>query len=117
MTGGEPTLGYRPTASVAGALFEELLATTPTSDLSIDIGSLVDDTHYVFKVHSINLLGVGNYSTGSIVIRTLPVFPMAPAPPEVMGAGRFCLLVNWSAPTFDGGSTLYIPRRRDSLVA
>jgi titin len=78
---------------------------TESNRSSASIEGLLGYTDYQFKIAALNLLGVGNASEDSDIVRTLPVPPDEPRIPTLTGITQSSIDVDWAAPR-NGGSDI-----------
>ncbi len=101
--GGTTITGYVVTPFVG--FFAQPSSTFNTTATTETVTGLTNGTTYRFKVAAINAVGTGATSTASNAVTPAPIVPDAPT----MGfavAGNGTATVSWTAPAFDGGSTI-----------
>lgn len=105
-TGGSPVTAYTATATADGQTTR-----TCTSDsgdpiaLSCEIDGLVNGVEYAVTVTAANVNGDSPASDPAAMVMPLTL-PSAPGVPTSSGTGNGSVVLNWTAPSSDGGSEI-----------
>lgn len=106
--GGTPLLTYRiySNGGTGGTTFTQIVPDTAgiVSKYTITSGIQTDQV-YQFKVAAVNALGDGALSEASPGIRAATV-PSAPGAPTKISATTNNIVIQWSSPSYNGGSSL-----------
>lgn len=101
--GGSAVTGYTVSLSTAAGIVST--QTVASDVLTAAFAGLTPGTSYTASVVATNAVGSSSASAASNSVQIAAVAPVAPAAPVATASGQ-SVAVNWTAPSFDGGSAI-----------